>query len=248
MPIHPAAEGFDHSASDYERGRPNYPPAAVNWLVAQLGIGRQQVLVDLAAGTGKLTRLLLASGARVTAVEPVAGMRRTLAAALSGVEVVDGTAESMPLPDAVADAVTVGQAFHWFRASQALAEIHRVLRPGGGLGLVWNRRDLAQPLQAALHDVVDRYRGDTPSHASVDWRRSLSTSSLFGPIVEAHFPMEQELDADGLVARGLSISFIALLPEATRGAVAAELRRIADEATGPLVLRYVTEVTCCRAR
>ncbi len=95
-------------------------------------------MLDLAAGTGKLTRQLVALGANVIAVEPDAGMRATFARVVPGVEMLAGSAEAIPLADASVDAVFVGQAFHWFRAEAALAEMHRVLRPGGGFGLLWN--------------------------------------------------------------------------------------------------------------
>ena len=145
MPVHEVALGFDSTAAAYERGRPDYPPAAVEALVEALAIGPASTVVDLGAGTGKLTRLLVPTGARVVAVEPLAGMRAELATAVRGVEVLDGTAEAMPLGDGRADAVVAAQAFHWFADHQSLSEIHRVLRPGGGLGLVWNVRDQSVP-------------------------------------------------------------------------------------------------------
>ncbi|HMC51502.1 MAG TPA: class I SAM-dependent methyltransferase, partial [Acidimicrobiales bacterium] len=119
MTIHPSASGFGGSAGDYERGRPTYPAEAVAWLVGALGIGAGATVVDLAAGTGKLTSLLRPTGAKVVAVEPVAGMREKLASLVAGVCAVQGTAEAMPLASASADAVTVGQAFHWFRGPDA---------------------------------------------------------------------------------------------------------------------------------
>src|SRR5690349_24104856 len=129
MSIHRAAStGFALSAAAYERGRPGYPPAALAWLSERLRLGSGRAVVDLAAGTGKLTRPLADTGAEVVAVEPVAEMRARIGPAAARAH--DGTAEAMPLPDASADAVTVGQAFHWFDGPVALAEIHRVLRPG----------------------------------------------------------------------------------------------------------------------
>jgi SAM-dependent methyltransferase len=126
-----ASMGFARAAAAYERGRPGYPSAAVDFLAARLRLGPGRRVVDLAAGTGTLARSLPATGAEVIAVEPVAEMRAALPARARAV---DGTAE------ASADAVAVAQAFHWFDGDAALAEIHRVLRPGGALALVWNRR------------------------------------------------------------------------------------------------------------
>src|SRR5437764_6215788 len=143
MSVHKAAaEGFHRTADAYERGRPGYPEDAIAWMVAGLRISDRSTVVDLGAGTGKLTRLLLPTGARLIAIEPVAGMRNALRALLPQLEIVDAVAEAMPLADGSADAVVAGQAFHWFETALALEEIHRVLRPGGGLGLIWNRRDL----------------------------------------------------------------------------------------------------------
>ena len=151
MGINEQAEaGFGRGAATYERGRPSYPADAIDVLVRELGIGPDRDVLDLAAGTGKLTRLLVPTGARLVAVEPVAAMADQLRTAVPGVEVHDGTAEAIPLPDGSVDAVVVGQAFHWFDAPVALAEIARVLRPGGGLGLIWNERDSSVPWVAEL--------------------------------------------------------------------------------------------------
>ena len=132
--VHPSASGFDTAAREYERGRPGYPEDAVRWLVESLRIGPGTTVVDLAAGTGKLTRLLVPTGAGIIAIEPMAGMREQLARSLPEVPLFEGTAESIPLSSACADSITVAQAFHWFKAKEALAEIHRVLRPRGRLG------------------------------------------------------------------------------------------------------------------
>jgi SAM-dependent methyltransferase len=247
MSMHPSAAGFDRSAGEYELGRPTYPQEAVDWLADALHLGPGATVVDLAAGTGKLTRLLLPTAARVVAVEPVGGMRRQLAALVAGVGVVAGRAEAMPLATGCADGVTVGQAFHWFRGDEALAEIHRVLRAGGRLGLVWNRRDLDQPLQAEVYEVVNRHRGDAPAHTSGRWRVAFDGTRLFGSLVEERFAMEQPLDAEGFVARGVSISFIAQLPEPERRRVEEELRAMAARHGEPLSLRYVTDCYWCEA-
>src|SRR3954454_1555934 len=133
------ANAFGPAAGDYERARPSYPAAAIDVLRRELGIGPGRMVCDLAAGTGKLTRLLVPSGATILAVEPVPGMRDELRVAVPDVEVVDGTAEAMPFPDASVDAVTVAQASHWSRFDEALAEIRRVVRPGGGLAILFNQ-------------------------------------------------------------------------------------------------------------
>lgn len=234
-----AAIGFARGAEAYERGRPEYPPAALE----PLRLRPELVVLDLAAGTGKLTRPLAASGARVIAVEPVAEMRAALPPA---VEALDGTAESIPLEDASVDLVTVAQAFHWFDGDAALGEIHRVLRPGGRLALVWNRRVEDAPVNVALDAIVDPHRRGAPTHRGEAWRAAFGRTTLFGPLDEHVYANEQTLDADGLEARVGSISFIASLPEDERARVIARARALAEH--GPVRVPYRTEVLVCDRR
>ena len=249
MPVHEVALGFDSTAAAYERGRPDYPPAAVEALVEALAIGPASTVVDLGAGTGKLTRLLVPTGARVVAVEPLAGMRAELATAVRGVEVLDGTAEAMPLGDGRADAVVAAQAFHWFADHQSLSEIHRVLRPGGGLGLVWNVRDQSVPWVARLTEILDRFAGDgVPRHRRDDWRGVLEHSPLFGPIEERHHPHLQVVDPRSIRDRVGSISFVAVLPERERHAVFDEVTALVAAQPSPVTIPYDTSVYWCRAR
>jgi SAM-dependent methyltransferase len=238
-----AATGFARSAGAYERGRPDYPPQAVAWLADRLGLRAGRTVVDLAAGTGKLTRALADSGAEVVAVEPVAEMRRALPAT---VRALDGTAEAMPLRAASADAVTVAQAFHWFDGDRALAEIHRVLRPGGALALVWNRRVLADPVQSALHELMAPHRGDTPSHVGGVWPGAFERTRLFGAFEERAFDQTQRLDADGLADRVASVSFIAALGDAERERLLERVRALAGG--GEVELPYRCEVAVCLRR
>jgi SAM-dependent methyltransferase len=200
--------------------------------------------VDLAAGTGKLTRPLADRGFQVVAVEPVAEMRAVLARD-GRITALDGTAESMPLADASADAVTVGQAFHWFDGPRALAEIHRVLRPGGVLALVFNRRRSEDEIHRRIDALLAPHRGDTPAHASDGWRGAFEGSRLFEPLAAAWFPNAQELDGDGLVDRFGSVSFVASMDEAPRAELLAGLSALAGGAT--VTLRYRTDVDVYRA-
>jgi SAM-dependent methyltransferase len=233
-PIHDAAQtGFSRAAAEYERGRPGYPPAALE----PLHLSPELVVLDLAAGTGKLTRALAASGATVIAVEPVAEMRAALP---SSAEALDGTAEAIPLGDGSVDLVTVAQAFHWFDGDAALAEIHRVLRPGGRLALIWNRRVEDDPVNVAFDAIVDPHREGVPTHRRDEWRAAFERSTLFGPLEERVFDNEQVLDSDGLADRIGSISFIASLPDGERAHVLADVRALA--ADGPVTVPYTTEV------
>jgi len=245
--IHPSAKGFGLGADAYEKGRPGYPPEAIAWLTEGLRIDSASTVVDLAAGTGKLSRQLLPIGCRVVGVEPVAAMRKVLSSIVGGVEVHAGTAEQIPLPADFADSVTVGQAFHWFDADRALGEIHRVLRPDGGLGLIWNRRDMDQPIQAQIHDIVERHRGSTPSHGSSDWEKAFERSRLFGPLSSASFAMTQTLDGPGLIARVMSISFMSQLEGQERRAAIERIGDIARRNGDRIFLDYVAEAYCCEA-
>jgi SAM-dependent methyltransferase len=232
-----AAAGYARSVEAYQRGRPGYPPAAVDFLAARLGLGPGRTVVDLAAGTGKLTRPLLATGAEVVAVEPVAEMRAVLPA---GARALDGAAEGMPLTDGSADAVVVAQAFHWFDGDAALAEIHRVLRPGGALALVWNRRRMEDRVNQAIEELIAPYRGHRSAFHTGAWRAAFDRTELFGPLEQRVFPNEQSLDADGLVDRIASVSFIAALEERERTKVLRAVRALPGGAG--VTIHHDTEV------
>jgi SAM-dependent methyltransferase len=239
--LHPATRGFER-AELYERGRPSYPRAAIDRIVSRLDLRLGRTVLDLAAGTGKLTRLLVPSGAALIAVEPVLEMRRALEQHVPEATALAGTAERIPLVDRSVDAVTVGQAFHWFRQEEALREIHRVLRPGGGVALIWNARDERHPVQAALSELIDPLEGDAPRRKQRDWRSLLGDSGLFERCERALFEHEQVVDEQGLVERVVSISFIAAGPRPVRDEVEARVREIARRSEQPIRLPYMTEL------
>jgi SAM-dependent methyltransferase len=227
-----AVEGFTKGTDAYERARPSYPPEAVAFVVAELGIGPGATVVDLAAGTGKLTRLLVPTGASIIAVEPVAAMRAKLAEVVPGVEVRDGTVEALLFADASVDCVTVAQAFHWFRAAEALGEIGRVLRPGGGLALIWNSRDASVPWVARLNQVIRWNRGQIPAYDSgaEDWAALVAGAGGFTPLQSTSFRHEQEMDLPLLLDRVSSTSYIAALPDDDRARLLDEVRALVAEA------------------
>jgi SAM-dependent methyltransferase len=228
MTIHQiAAEGFATAGEAYEKGRPDYPHAAVDLLIQTLRIAASSDVLDLGAGTGKLTRMLVPTGARLLALEPVEGMRRKLVQTVPGAVALDGVAEAIPLPEASVDAVVAAQSFHWFHGDLALREIHRVLRPKGRLCLLWNVRDESVEWVALLSAIFDRHGRDAPRHRSGAWRRAFDETNLFTPLGEREFPHEQELDSEGLVERAASISYISALPVAERYAVLNEVREVA---------------------
>ncbi len=232
-----AARGFGAQAAAYDRGRPSYPPDAVRWLVTRLRIGPGRRVIDLAAGTGKLTALLAGSGADLVAVEPVGAMRDVLRARLPDVPVVAGVAEALPFAASSADAVTVAQAFHWFDARRAMADLARVVRPGGRLGLIWNERDRSHAWVDAVWSVMDRVERRAPWRDHRDGRggpgeswseRGLAGRDGWSPWTEATFFHVQRCTREQVIDRFRSVSHIAALPPARQRAVLAEVAAILD--------------------
>ena len=247
-----AAGGFGAGADAYERGRPGYADDVVAWLVRQLGIAPDTTVLDLAAGTGKLTRVLERPGVRVVAVEPVAAMRAKLREACPEVEALEGTADAVPLPDASVDAVTVAQAFHWFDPATALAEIARVLRPGGALGLAFNERDASEPGVAELSRIIrwdERDRWRVPYTVEVDWAAVIAEHGpQFGPVERYDSGYHQALDPDTLVARVLSTSYIATLPAVEQADIELRVRELAEPLGDRFDLPYVSVAYATRLR
>jgi len=232
-------EGFANGER-YHSARPDYPRDAVAFLVSSLKISDDSHVVDLGAGTGILTKQLTTFGARITAVEPTAGMRAVLTARrLPGVTVVDGRDTAIPLPAASADALTVAQAFHWFDAPAALAEIHRVLKPRGGLGLIWNERDESVDWVAELGAAM-RWPEFQPYEVGMDFSPVLAAGP-FVNIERRRFRHEQVLDRHGLTDRVLTTSYITTMGEADRAALMADVTAVVSRLPEPIVLPYVTD-------
>jgi len=238
---HVAAIGFGAQAEAYDRARPGYPPDAVSWLASSLRIGAGRRVVDLAAGTGKLTALIEPAGARLVAVEPVAAMRERLRANVPGVPVLAGVAEALPFAARSVDAVAVAQAFHWFDAELALSELARVLRPGGRLGLIWNARDRSVPWVDSVWTVMDAVERDAPwrdhgdgtgpvGQADRAYRRSgqpaLAAGGNWSPWTEATFFHVHHSTHEQLVDRMRSVSHIAALPPGEQRHVLGEITAI----------------------
>jgi len=233
------AASFGDVASHYERYRPGPPPAAVDWILPAR-VGR---VVDLGAGTGALSRLLLDRAAEVIAVEPDDRMRSVLGQELPGVRAVEGRAESMPIPDAFVDAVVASSSWHWVDPVPALHEVGRVLVPGGTLGAVWSGPDPASPFLAQAQALLS----ERPSTASkedqegeesplaelimVDARRPESTLEIppgvpFSPPDHRVFTWDMALNADELIGLLGTFSWIITMPEKSRQRVFAEARRL----------------------
>ncbi|KTB61960.1 MULTISPECIES: class I SAM-dependent methyltransferase [Pseudomonas] len=223
-----AQQGFSTQAATYAQGRPDYPRQLTGWLTNTLLINAQSTVIDLGAGTGKFTRLLSTLAPSLIAVEPVEAMGAQLSKLLPDVRLLSGTAEAMPLPDASADALVCAQAFHWFSTEAALAEIHRVLKPDGRLGLVWNVRDESVDWVAAITEIITPYEGDTPRFHTGRWREAFTGEYFSAPQMSCfayqHVGSPQEVIMD----RFLSVSFIAALPAAQKATVTEQLRQLID--------------------
>jgi len=249
--VPPQVHGFDRAADSYERGRPDYAAAAVRFVAAELGLRRGRTVVDLGCGTGKLTRALLPFGAAVVGVEPTGGMRRVFERELPTTIVLDGVAEAIPLPDGFADAVVAAQAFHWFRPRPSLREIRRVLRRGGGLGLLWNVRLATTPVSRRINELLHRRREMAARAPGRPWKAVFAEGGHgFGRLRRRRFAHQQVVDGATLVERVLSVSVVASLRPSARREVAEEVRRIlADEgvaAGDPVRIPYRTEVYVAR--
>lgn len=234
------AGSFGAAADSYERGRPSYPAEALDWLLPPDVVR----VLDLGAGTGKLTRDLAARGLDVVAVEPSDGMRAQLSRGLPGVTVLAGTAEGIPLDSASVDAVLVAQAWHWVDPSRAVPEAARVLRPGGRLGLLWNCREEPEGWARDLGRIL-RTLGFMEDHSG-----NPLVGAPFGPVERHDVRWTDQITAEGLVDLVASRSYFIVRPPAEQAAVLAEVRRLTARergfaASGRVAMPYVTR--CSRA-
>jgi SAM-dependent methyltransferase len=249
-----ARRGFA-AAELYDMHRPSYPPAAVAFVRERAGLDGRSTVVDLAAGTGIMTRLLPPVG-RLIAIEPLAEMREILRARVPEAEIIAAAAEDIPLPSESVDAVVVAQAFHWFANAQALGEIARILKPDGVLALVWNEDDLSDPFMEAFDAALRPYRLRTPRFAVTPWRDVLrADDSPLAVTDQRTYTFEEPLTLGHLQARVLTYSYIALLDARTRGVVRRKLEKVVSRALGApatndtkITLRHVTEVFIARLR
>lgn len=219
MADHTQALSFGTAAAEYDRFRPRYPDPAVRWALD--GLGSPARIVDLGAGTGILTRSVLALGHEVTPVEPDTDMRAQLAAATPGLTALAGGAESVPLPDEVADAVVVGQAYHWFDRELAHTEIARVLRPGGTFAPIWNMRDDRVDWVAELGRIA--HLGDNAGNVI---ERYTDFGPAFEPIELGEFSHHTMLTPDEIVAMLHTRSYWLTAPAERRATVDQELRKL----------------------
>jgi SAM-dependent methyltransferase len=246
MTLHPLAEQFAGVSEIYERGRPEYPPAVVGALAAELGLPAGATVLDLAAGTGKLTRMLLQAGFDVVAVEPQAELRAILSAHVGSERVHEGVAEAIPLPDASADAVTVAAAFHWFDQPLALAEIHRVLRPQGGLAVVSYAPDWSGASWAdEVGTLISGLRPEHPGSDGPPWQDAVRAAGTWTAPREIRVTSWHPAEPDRILDHLESVSWVAALPAPERTAALARVRELiaAGETPDQLPLHVMLGLT-----
>jgi SAM-dependent methyltransferase len=222
MDVTPRRLTFGAHVEEYDLARPAWPLEVARWLVPE----DARLVVELGAGTGKLTRAVAELGVRVVAVEPDARMRAVLER--DGFDGVEGSAEEIPFGDGEADAVVAGSCIHWFDLERALPEIHRVLRPGGRFGFGWNGRDGRNPTIARMNDAISSRATDRSHWRGRDWVGEVTAAGLFGDVEHAVFPHVHELPREALDAHLWSYATIATLSEPQRLEVFADVAEILD--------------------
>ena len=233
MALSSAAAGFAKRVDEYVAGRPDYPTETI------ASLPQAETIIELGAGTGKFTQFLIGRAKRIVAVEPLPEMAaRIPQGGTTGIEVLHAKAETVPLPDGVADLVCCATSFHWFDYPEATDEIHRLLKPGGHLALLWNRRDETVPWVAAFSKLIESYSKGARRYGSGHWRQIL-TNPKFEQAAEHRVPFSHPMPVSGIIDRAFSTSYIAQLPEAE----AAELRaKLEDLIARHDALRTATEI------
>jgi SAM-dependent methyltransferase len=237
MALHPLAERFAEVAGEYERGRPEYAAAVVEAIAVELGIPAGARVLDLAAGTGKLTRALLSHGFDVVAVEPLPSLREVLAMNVGGERVYEGVAEAIPLPDGSVYAVTVADAFHWFDHAAALAEIRRVLRPGGGLAVLstvpdWGGASWAHEVGTLMADL----RPEHPHFDGPSWQDAVRAAGDWSAPREIRVTTMQPAVPERVPDYLASMSWVAALPDDRRAEMLAQVGAIVSAGETPAEL------------
>ncbi len=235
--------GFESGSEVYERARPGYPTEAVDRLAATAGLLPGSRVLDLAAGTGKLTRQLHERGLRCVAAEPSPSMRDVFTRVLPGVPMVAATAEHVPLVDGAVDTVVAAQSFHWFDPDTALTEMARVLRPGGWLALIWNERDESDPMVAELVGI-SKWDVSAPYPVGMDFGSVIDRSGRFGTVERTRLPFVQELDLAAFVEQVASRSYVQVLPEVERRALLDRVEEFGSGLPHPIPMPYVTDLFC----
>jgi SAM-dependent methyltransferase len=229
------------NAEDYDALRPDYAPAAVAWLVDRCGLAEGSLVVDLAAGTGQLSKRFVQTHVRVVAVEPARNMRSMISARLPAVRAVGGSAEAIPLGDGEAHAIVVGNAFHHLDADRAFEEIRRVLRPGGAIALFWAwpaEDGMARyPRLREVDEVIGSIRAATPIAAAYrSWKELPGPVEGFSPFERSEFPTIHEIPSARLADLYATSSDVASLPLHERAGLLERIKEVSREL--PEILRF----------
>jgi ubiquinone/menaquinone biosynthesis C-methylase UbiE len=246
-----AAQGFEKAATVYEQVRPSYPNEVIDFIKSLCD--KPDIIVDLGAGTGKITRLLGPIGAReIIAIEPVSAMRENLKNIPIITKIVDGTAEHIPLEDHSVDMIICAQAFHWFANHRALAEFNRVLKSNGLLVLVWNINDYGGKEWAKdLQEYVDSFQPtDASRYRNMSWKTAFDDQNYFSSLQQKQFPNQRRVTRDLALNRILSTSFVAALPSEEQTKLMDEVRKRLEAVEEIRDLQefdvdYVTDVYWC---
>ena len=215
--LHPAAQkGFSSAAELYQQARPDYPQDIVSWLKTELNVDQDSIVIDLGAGTGKFLPYLKQITPHIIAVEPVSEMLEQLKIVHPDVQTIQANSDKIPLKNASVDVVVCAQSFHWFANAESLREIHRILKPQGHLGLIWNQRDEQVGWVKAIAKLLAQYEGDTPRFHSDLWKNAFNSTEMQQCFDVPTLSMFNQLHT-GLVEqvvsqRLLSTSFIAAMP------------------------------------
>jgi SAM-dependent methyltransferase len=239
-----AAKGFAKGEL-YNSARPNYPQEALEYFAATFDLSSAMHVLDLGAGTGIFTRQIRPYVGRVTAVEPSASMRASLEESGVDVEILDGSDVAIPLADGTIHIAFVAQAFHWFDPPRALNELHRVLVPRGGLGLIWNERDESVEWVAALSHAM-MWDVKAPYQVGTDFSLQIANGP-FTDIERVKFTHSQTLTREGLYERVLTTSYISAMDDAERAKLMTNVAAVVEQLPEPIVLPYVTDVYSARA-
>lgn len=238
------ASGFETAASDYESNRPTYPVEAVRFISERARLAPGRTVLDIGAGTGKLTRVLKGYGARVIALDHARGMLLKLRTILPDVPAVLGSAEALPFPADSMNLVTVAQAFHWFSPREALSEMARVLVPYGELALLWNIRDTRMDWVADLERLLKPHRGDSPEWMEENWASVIDSSEHFSPCERWEWPWVRRIGLAEIIGSVKSRSYVALLAKQGQSQLISEvevvLQRHGLDSDGVLTLPYTT--------
>lgn len=233
--LHPLVAGFS-DAQAYERGRVGYPPHAVDAIAKTLGLAPGASVLDLGAGTGKLSRALVTAGYDTVAVEPLEQMRAILLDAIGAERVREGSAEAIPLDDDSVDGITCADSFHWFDERRAMPELRRVLRPRGGVAILRAEPQVTAPWTEELGKLVLGYRHEHPAFDGRPAAAALEEDPAFGPVSEQVIAGRFDTDRDGILASIASMSFIGRLPGAER-------REVLERVDALLQREHVTDAS-----